>query len=1144
MSTRQKHQETDQETDRTTPQPAELCVVGPIRVVIGDQATEVTTAKLATLFSLLAIHRKTRTSEAKLIEELWQGDPPPAAKSAFRTYLAQVRKLLGPERIISEGSSYQLNPRLVRVDLDSVAASLDQIYPGLPCNEMVTRLGALARALDGGFFVGADDADAIVEERRYLEELAATTRMDWLAARLDAGESSLLVPALRRLVRSDPEDERRTELLMRALAQSGNRRAALAAYRDLYKVLAELGMTPSAQVQSLERSILVRPDRLVAVDDGLVVPPDADAAAAHFAGRLELVEELARGDLHVALTVGRTGSGKTALAVHVARELAGAGLRVRYGVATGTGQPLAALLQALPGLERLVAQEAPVAGIAGVADSLIVEEIVRIAIAGPTLCLVLDDMHAADFRTLAVIALLASEHSVPIVIRLFARPGAEHRLDQVMARVAISLAPLTRTDVTALLRQRLGRAPEQHALDWVMDVSAGWAILVAAMASYLATGGSSTAVSGTATTGTSKTGTAKTGTAWPAGPALGLAFTPFDVTGQHILAAIAYADAAVGPATISAWTGVPVEVVSDVIDQATAVELLLPGGEGNTGNTGNTGRTGGTTGLSDRGLGPALRFRHPLLSAHAQSELSAEDRRQLSSIIAADAQLPLWIRARHALVSVNPADWDATLDLVISACEAANRAGRAEIAQALVRTAMLERGDVVTSARHRFKLLDVSSVSLELQGDPETAADVRFTAFSVAEQAGLVEEAVRCALRGPASGRSVSDEVQRALTRRALNFDLSGLTIDIQVAAELVFTTLFHLDPPGPAVIQAIARLVASLADEHDPQTTAMIHRALYLARVSHLTDTDAAEHIRVMIDAAMRTDHLDLQSMALDYGINFAIATGSADDVRTAVARHQRFAEGSGRPADVWARDVVEATMMQLVGRRPTARNVAWAARQFGHQHAAGDTEIAWLLHLLCTVVLAGNPADPADQATVREYPVWGPMLLDCGSMTPDEAAFPLNGLIDALLLLPINVGTLTSLAWVTELMWITRQCEPAERMLARFTESVGHERFIVVGHLPVGTAGPVDRVHAMLLAMRGVREDDDRIIALFRSAFAASERLGARAWSVKVLHDQAEFYHRRDRVTDAMRCADSARAFAAFEHVRNVPQRGRSSR
>jgi streptogramin lyase len=116
------------------------------------------------------------------------------------------------------------------------------------------------------------------EEIRRLEELRLSALEERIAADLELGRHEDVVPELESLVRAHPLRERLQGQLMLALYRCGRQTEALEAYRSARRRLVEeLGLEPSPDLQRLERAILAHDPSLAA--PARVPPPDGGAAA-------------------------------------------------------------------------------------------------------------------------------------------------------------------------------------------------------------------------------------------------------------------------------------------------------------------------------------------------------------------------------------------------------------------------------------------------------------------------------------------------------------------------------------------------------------------------------------------------------------------------------------------------------------------------------------------------------------------------------------------------------------------------------------------------------------------------------------------------------------------------------------------------
>ncbi|HRW10250.1 MAG TPA: BTAD domain-containing putative transcriptional regulator, partial [Caldilineaceae bacterium] len=176
--------------------------------------------------------------------------------------------------------------------------------------------------------------------REAYRQQAHQAYLQWAAALEVGGQWSDALAVTRRLLTHAPWHEEAHCTLMRLLARSGQRSAALAHYDTLTQILLdELGVPPAATTDALYDQILAgaftadanRPDDAKAtplagsLNQPLEPPYQPPAPPPHFVGREAEVAQLCRGltkdDAPVWALVGMGGSGKSALALQVAHQL-------------------------------------------------------------------------------------------------------------------------------------------------------------------------------------------------------------------------------------------------------------------------------------------------------------------------------------------------------------------------------------------------------------------------------------------------------------------------------------------------------------------------------------------------------------------------------------------------------------------------------------------------------------------------------------------------------------------------------------------------------------------------------------------------------------------------------------------------------
>src|SRR6266540_3164397 len=95
----------------------EFRILGPLEVVEDGHVLDVGGAKQRALLAFLLLHANEVVSTDRLIEALWEDDPPETAQKALQVYVSQLRKLLGKERLETRAPGYCLRVADGELDL-------------------------------------------------------------------------------------------------------------------------------------------------------------------------------------------------------------------------------------------------------------------------------------------------------------------------------------------------------------------------------------------------------------------------------------------------------------------------------------------------------------------------------------------------------------------------------------------------------------------------------------------------------------------------------------------------------------------------------------------------------------------------------------------------------------------------------------------------------------------------------------------------------------------------------------------------------------------------------------------------------------------------------------------------------------------
>jgi predicted ATPase/DNA-binding SARP family transcriptional activator len=298
-----------------------VAVLGPLEVALADGPVALGAPKERAVLEMLALRPGQLVPTQALWSGLWGDSAPPSAAKVLQSHISHLRHVLPPGAIATVGSGYVLQLDRGAVDASRFERSLQEAAEQRDAGNLAKAVGTLVDGL--GLWRGqpcpelTEHSWASAAVAR-LEELRRQAEDDLAELRLALGEHDRLVGDLEA-----------------ALYRAGRQADALRAYARLQKNLAEqLGISPSAELVALERSVLEQSDDLDYRPSPAPVPGSPrtrqgalrgtlPSPADAFVGRAEELAEVA--DLVVkrrlVMLAGPAGCGKTRLSIEVATKL-------------------------------------------------------------------------------------------------------------------------------------------------------------------------------------------------------------------------------------------------------------------------------------------------------------------------------------------------------------------------------------------------------------------------------------------------------------------------------------------------------------------------------------------------------------------------------------------------------------------------------------------------------------------------------------------------------------------------------------------------------------------------------------------------------------------------------------------------------
>ncbi|MET9492674.1 BTAD domain-containing putative transcriptional regulator [Nocardia sp. NPDC006630] len=402
-------------------------VLGPIQLIVDDRPVGLGATMLRAVLARLVAAGGRSAGTDRLIDDLWEGNPPPTAASVLQVHIHNLRRLIEPDRprrarsqyLVSESSGYALKLAPESVDawqFEALMRSYEQRLRapgGLP--DPVERRNALDAALrcwNGAAFEGlttfgwaAQDADRLTDLRLTAAEMRA-------AVELDLNRPTEVTIELRTLLDEHPEREEIARLLATAQYRIGQQAQALSTLRHSREFLGEhYGIDPSPALRELEAAILSHSETLAGAEAPAGPAPairirrtreHSGYVREHTVLR-ETAAIAATGRLQMVWIAGEAGAGKTTLTESALADLgAESPTFLRGGCPEVDGAPPAwAWAEVLNALDP-VASENLAAGDAFTIARTVVSLCKQRSAAGPVVILI-EDAHRADTATLQVL---------------------------------------------------------------------------------------------------------------------------------------------------------------------------------------------------------------------------------------------------------------------------------------------------------------------------------------------------------------------------------------------------------------------------------------------------------------------------------------------------------------------------------------------------------------------------------------------------------------------------------------------------------------------------------------------------------------------------------------------------------------------
>jgi predicted ATPase/DNA-binding SARP family transcriptional activator len=310
-------------------------VLGPVRVERDGEVVDLGSPRQRAVLSLLILDANLTATVDRLVEDLWQDEPPADPGGALRVYVSNLRRALEPGHaprarthlIRTQHGGYSLAVSPEALDAHRFRTLAESGRRALAEGSVRAARQQLTEALGewrGPPFADLHHVDRLAEEATRLTDLHLDTLERRLAADLALGRPDAVIQEAEALVSDHPYREDLWHHLIVALYRTGRQADALAAYERLRtQLVEELGIEPTPELRHLHRAVLTQDPSLT---QGSVEPEPGNIPrpSSSFVGRAREVRELTGlvDRARLVTLVGAGGSGKTRLANELAAQVA------------------------------------------------------------------------------------------------------------------------------------------------------------------------------------------------------------------------------------------------------------------------------------------------------------------------------------------------------------------------------------------------------------------------------------------------------------------------------------------------------------------------------------------------------------------------------------------------------------------------------------------------------------------------------------------------------------------------------------------------------------------------------------------------------------------------------------------------------
>ncbi|WP_165556155.1 BTAD domain-containing putative transcriptional regulator [Kribbella pittospori] len=242
-------------------------LLGPLRARRDGDTLDLGAAKQRAVLATLLLSANRPVSAARIVEVVWQGEPPANGTNVVQKYVAGLRRVLEPDRaprssgelLTLTAAGYVLALERGDTDVDRFDELVRQGHHQRELGDLEKAAATVRSALDlwrSSEALAGISGPVFDEARREFETRHADAAETWADLQLDLGHHAGLLPDLSSLIERHPLSESLRATQMLTLYRTGRQAESLEAYRATVRLLKSHGLTPTAQLQTLHNRLL------------------------------------------------------------------------------------------------------------------------------------------------------------------------------------------------------------------------------------------------------------------------------------------------------------------------------------------------------------------------------------------------------------------------------------------------------------------------------------------------------------------------------------------------------------------------------------------------------------------------------------------------------------------------------------------------------------------------------------------------------------------------------------------------------------------------------------------------------------------------------------------------------------------------